>query len=536
VKAPYSRTLFELLREQAERAPDAPAALTVSSSVTYAQLLDGARRIAAGLRRRGVGHGDRVAALVCNRVEWLELAFAASAVGAVFVPVSTWSTRHELEFLLSDCAAKILVAHARYGERDFDADLAALAPEIADGRRTRRFPTLEGIFLMDRVEGDAFADYASLRAAGSWEDLAPGEAAGAGDDAFILYTSGSSALPKAVRLRQGGTIENGFNIGERMALGRDDRVFLSAPLFWSYGSANAMCATFTHGAALVLQERFEPGGAMDLIERFGCTAIYTLPGMTKAISAHPGYRADRLRSLRTGLTIGAPQEFLFAVTTLGAKELCNIYGATETYGNCCVTDSRWPLERRAQCQGEPLPGNVLRIVEAEGGGAVARGEPGLVEVRGYVTPGYDGASSAQNRMAFTADGFYRTGDVGRLDAEGAFVFIGRNAEMIKRAGINVSPAEVENALLQHPGVAQVAVVGAPDDDRGEIIVAFVVAGAQLPGAEDLVAHCRSLLSKYKAPDLINFRSDLPLTTTGKLQRRALKTLAADLAAGGRSNG
>jgi acyl-coenzyme A synthetase/AMP-(fatty) acid ligase len=108
--------------------------------------------------------------------------------------------------------------------------------------------------------------------------------------------------------------------------------------------------------------------------------------------------------------------------------------------------------------------------------------------------------------------------------------------MIKRAGINVSPAEVENALLQHPGVAQVAVVGAPDEDRGEIIVAFVVAGAQQPSPEELDAHCRSLLSKYKAPDLINFRADLPLTTTGKLHRRALKTMAADLATGGHADG
>ena len=169
-----------------------------------------------------------------------------------------------------------------------------------------------------------------------------------------------------------------------------------------------------------------------------------------------------------------PRPVLYAVKALGAERLCNIYGSTETYGNCCVTSAAWPIEKRAQCQGEPLPGNELRFVDPETGAPVAPGQPGLIEVRGYVSPGYCGASADQNAKAFTPDGFYRTGDVGRLDESGALVFVARNTEMIKRAGINVSPAEVENILLAHPLVAQAAVVGAADVDRGEAIVAFVV--------------------------------------------------------------
>ena len=362
----------------------------------------------------------------------------------------------------------------------------------------------------------------------SGEDLPPGSAASATDDALILYTSGSSANRKAVRLKHYGVVENGFNIGERMALGPTDRVLLSAPLFCSYGSANALAAAITHGGTLVLQERFEAAGAIDLIEKFGCTAIYTLPGMTKAIVTRPEFAPSRVRTLRTGLTIGTPQEFLFAVNSLGAAQLCNIYGATETYGNCCVTSCHWPVEKRANCQGAPLPGNEMRFIDVDSGEPVGPGEIGLTEVRGYVRAGYSGASSDQNAIAFTADGFYRTGDVGRLDEDGAFVFIGRNTEMIKRAGINVSPAEVENILLSHPGVSQAAVVGAADPERGELVVAFVVpANASVTTAE-LIAHCRSVASKYKVPDRILMRSSLPLTATGKLQRSQLKQTALEL--------
>ncbi len=209
--------------------------------------------------------------------------------------------------------------------------------------------------------------------------------------------------------------------------------------------------------------------------------------------------------------------------------MCNIYGATETYGNCCVTWHHWPLARRAACQGPPLPGNELRFTDTETGEALAPGTPGLVEIRGYVMPGYAGASAGLSADAFTEDGFYRTGDVGYLNGDGDFVFLGRNTELIKKAGINVSPAEIEELLLQHPSVAQAGVTGVPDANRGEIVVAFVIAspGASI-SADMLLAHCGALASKYKIPDRIHICDALPLTPTGKLKRRDLKNMAMDL--------
>ena len=178
-------------------------------------------------------------------------------------------------------------------------------------------------------------------------------------------------------------------------------------------------------------------------------------------------------------------------------------------------------------QGPPLPGNVLRIVDAETGAPLTAGETGLVEVTGHVTPGYAGASAEHNATAFTGDGYFRTGDLGFLDDAGDFHFAGRDSDVIKRAGINVSPAEVESLLLQHPDVAQAAVVGAPAGERGEAIVAFVVPrlGVALD-PEALRAHCRALASSYKVPDWFEFCAALPVTETGKLFRRALKERAA----------
>ena len=529
--APFSRTLIELVREQAQRAPLACALVCPQGNFSYTELAERASRVASAMRASGLKRGDRVGVWLSNRVEWLDVCLGAGALGAITVPLSTWSTRSELAVLLQDANLALLVASAGFGGRDFEADLLAL--HAAPG-----LPAPGKIWLLDRAEraervaAATFTPYEALVAsATALGDLPPGEGPCAGDDALVLYTSGSTSAPKAVPLRQFALIENAFNIGERQGLTSLDRVLLASPLFWAFGGANALPATFSHGATLVLMEKFDAGLALSVIERERCTSFYTLPAMNAALAAHPAYALERLASLRTGVTIGSSEEFMLAVTTLGAPELCNIYGATETCGNCCVTWHHWPVARRSTCQGPPLPGQQLRFVDDTTGELVAPGTPGMVEVRGYTTLGYAGVSADQNVKAFSADGYYRTGDMGLLNAAGDFVFVGRVSDMIKRAGINVSPAEVEAVLLRHPAVHEAAVVGVPDALRGERIFAFVVSKeGHLFDAAALMRHCSAEASKYKLPDHIESCEQLPLTVTGKLQRRELKQLAVDRAA------
>jgi fatty-acyl-CoA synthase len=521
MKAPLSRTAFQLICEQAEVAPSCAAAISADRQVTYAQLAEAADRLAAGMRAHGIRRGDRVGLLSNNRIEWLEVFFAASALGAIVVPFSTWSTAGELEYQINDSRIRWLFLIERFGEQTFAGNVSRL---LTDGK----VPFLERCIAIDGAANDDWLTLAELRHTGSVATPAPGEAATAADTLVILYTSGSSSRPKAVPLEHFAAIENGFNIGERQGLERGDRVLISIPLFWSYGAINALPATVSHGATLVLQGHFEAGGALDLIEQHRCTAIYTLPAMTNALVAHPEFRPERTSSLRTGVTIGAPQDVDKAANRLGVRDICNVYGGTENYGNCCVTPHHWPLEKRATCQGPPLPGVTVRIRNTENGTLLPTGQVGEIEVRGYLTRGYDGASANFNSEVFTQDGYFRTGDLGTLDEDGAIHFAGRRSEMIKRSGINVSPAEVEDALQNHPAVALAGVTGIEDADRGEIIVAYVVAKPDHTiDRDDVLAHCRVRLSRYKIPDRLIVAESLPLTVTGKLMRRQLRDLARD---------
>jgi fatty-acyl-CoA synthase len=514
------RTFFSLLRAQAERFGDRPAVVAGDRATTYRQLFDAASRVAGGLKARGIGRGSRVGILIENRREWLEAAFGTTALGAVAAPLSTWSREGELDYLVGDALLDALVAVGSFGGQDFAAALARLQP---------RHPRLRTIVIVGAARQPGWLAYDAFVAGA---EPVIDDDADPRDDAFILYTSGSSARPKAVRLRHGTIIDNGFAIGERMALTEADRVLLAPPLFWAYGAVNALPATLTHGAALVLQPRVEPGFWLDLIERERCTAVYTLPSMTGAAIRHPEFRRERTKTLRTGLMIGSAEEVRIAATELGVADICNIYGATETYGNCVVTPAAWPLDRRMQSQGSPLPGMTIRIVDPETGRVLPPGAAGAVEVAGHVTPGYCGASAEHNAAAFTADGYFRTGDIALLDEEGDFHFVARGSDIIKRAGINVSPAEIETLLLRHPAVAQAAVVGAPAGERGEAIIAFVVpAPGGAIGGDALRAHCRALASSYKVPDHIEICAALPATETGKIFRRGLKEQAAALLAG-----
>jgi fatty-acyl-CoA synthase len=454
--------------------------------MTYAELHDRCARASARLARLGVGRGSRVALICSNRPEFLEWTIGALALGAVVAPLNTWAREWDLDYMLRHSRAEVLVTLPSFRDVEYLKTLDRLGRD--------RFPLLREVVVIGEDEPAAAAFTV---------------AADPADVALVLYTSGSSARPKAVALKHGDAIENGFNIGERMGLTAEDRVWLSAPLFWAYGAVNALLTTLTHGATLVLQETFEPGEALALFEDHACTAAYLLPVLTRGLASHPARDRSRLSTLRTGLTIGGPEDVRLAVCELGIAEICNIYGSTETYGNCCVTPHDLPVEERERTQGPPLPGVTLRIVDDE------------ILVKGYVSPGYVGGDGAIEPIV-DGDAFFHTGDSGYLDEHGRLRFVARLDEMIKRGGANVSPIEVEDFLSTHPGVQAAAVVGAPHDTLGEVPVAFVVASETT--ADKLSAFCRERLAGFKVPASFHLVEELPTTATGKLDRRALAEL------------
>jgi fatty-acyl-CoA synthase len=529
---PRSRTLGDLLDETARTRPDAEAVIFRDRRLTYGALRAASDELARALLAAGVRRRDRVAVLLPNRPEWLVAAFAAAKVGAITVGVSTFSAPRELAWTIEHCRPAAIITMEAFRGRSYLEPLYATCPELATSTpgalRSARLPELRAVISIDERAHDGICRLRDfVRRAGDVREnnLSKAQAAVTpADPCVILYTSGSTATPKGVVLAHGGIIANGFDIGDRMRLTADDRVWLAVPLFWSFGSANALPALVTHGGSLVLQESFEPGEALALLDDERCSVYYGMANMARAMLEHPDRRRRALATMRTGLTIGLPEDIEMTMEAVAARELCNVYGSTETYGNCAVTDARDDLALRLSTQGRPLPGMTIRVVDPESGALRSPGEVGEFRVKGHVTPGYYN-DAEQTRAAFDAEGYFVTGDLGLIGDDGRVRFRGRLKEMIKTAGMNVAPLEVEAVLLGHAAVKQAYVVGVADRARGEQVVAAIeLRDGAAATAEALTAFCRERLAGYKVPARFVFRKgdEFPRTPTGKIQKPRLR--------------
>jgi len=532
LRRPRSRTLGGLVDEIAAACPDADAVVFRGARLTFAALRDRADALARAFLALGVRKGDRVAILLPNRPEWLIAALAAAKAGAVTAALSTFSAPREIAWALEHARPTVIVTMEAFRGHGYLSAIHDVCPELGrvepGALRSERLPELRAVVTIDeRRHAGVYAWTDLLQEAGELRApaLAAAQAAvGPSDVCYILYTSGSTATPKGVMLAHGGVIDNGFDIGERQHLTGADRVWLAVPLFWSFGSANALPAILTHGGSLVLQESFEAGEALALLEGERCSVYYGMANMARAILEHPDRRRRDLAAMRTGLTIGLPEDIAMTMDAVNARQLCNVYGATETYGNCAVTDAHDPLALRLTTQGLPLPGMEIRVVESATGRPLPPGEVGELRVRGWVTPGYY-HDPEQTRAAFDAEGFFMTGDLGSLDRDGRVSFRGRLKEMIKTGGINVAPLEVEGVLLAHPAVKQAYVVGLPDRGKGEVAAAAVeLHEGATATAEALTTFCRERLASYKVPARIIFKKadEFPRTATGKVQKPRLR--------------
>jgi fatty-acyl-CoA synthase len=512
--------------------PTAEAVVFRDERLDYAGLKERIDAFARALLAVGVRHGDRVALLVTNRTEWIVAAFAAAKIGAIVTAISTFSTPRELAWALEHSGSSVLVMLAAFRGQRFLEALCELCPELhrspPGALESKRLPSLRTVVAFGGHVPFGVcspAEFVARGASVAAAELAAAQSAVTPKDiCYILYTSGSTAAPKGVTLAHGPLIANGFDIGERMHLHASDRLWLAVPLFWSFGSANAVPAIMTHGGCMVLQESFEAGEALALIERERCSVYYGMGNMARAMREHEKHPGRRLGAMRTGLTIGPPEDIVMTIETLGATELCNVYGSTETYGNCAVTDANDPLARRLHGQGLPLPGMTIRAVDLVTRRPLPRGEIGEFAVGGYITPGYYQAA-ALDAEAFDENGYFLTGDLGSIEADGRICFRGRLKEMIKTGGVNVAPLEVEQILLQHPDIVQAYVVGVADPSKGEIVAAVVElrAGAAADAAP-IIAFCRERLASYKIPARFAFRTatQLPRTPTGKIHKPSLR--------------
>ena len=529
---PRSRTLPALLDEMAAREPGRELIVAGAERLSYGETRARVRALAKGLLAVGVRRGDKVALLMPNRAAWILADFAVTLLGATLVAISTWSRSRELAYMLGHSDASTLITVDRFAGQDYLRMLSDLG-----GPGSSALPSLRRVVVAGSAPPtgtlesfDALLD--SGGRVGDAELDAAQRAVGADDVAYILYTSGTTSRPKGVQLSHGGLVENMWNIGERQHLTPADRMWMGISLFWSFGGANALLAVMTHGGSIVLQESFDAADALALIERERCTVYYGTPNIALALTEHPDRGRRDLSSLRTGAAIGPPPAMQM-VMDLGAREICNVYGLTECYGNCAVTDAHDSVATRLATVGTPLPGMEIRIVDRQTRRPLPPGEVGEILVRGHLTPGYykdDGSNTA----AFDAHGFLVTGDLGLIGDDGYLRFRGRIKEMVKSGGINVAPLEVEEVLLGHPAVEQAYVVGLPDPRREEIVAAVVVLREGHDTEPDaLRTFCKAALAAYKVPQEVCVlrRDELPVTDTGKVQKVRLAEMLAARRAG-----
>jgi len=529
------RTLPALLHRSLEAYASRTALITLDERFSYAELSDRVDALAAALVGLGVGKGSRIGLLLENTPDWIAFAFAATGLGAVLVPISTFSKQDDVAYQLRHADVGLLFLSDRFLKNDYLAMVLASAPEL-DGAEPGRLlsadlPALRTVV----VKGDAELPSGCL----GWEAF---EAAGTGvpreivrslqhavdpeDECYLLYTSGTTARPKGVVQVHDAVARNGWRIGQYQGLVADDVVWFYYPLFFSAGCINVMLGTLSHGASLILQPSFVPADAIELIERERATTWHLWPHTLKELTSHPDWgRRDHSRLHKgTGpydVMMGGPPE-----DGLGGV---NMYGMTETCTAFTCTHASEPLPARITTNGRPMPDNELIVVDPDSGERLPDGEEGEICVRGpAVLRRYYKVDPSET---FDEAGFFHTGDLGFVDENGALHFANRKKDMIKTGGINVSPADVESKLVQLDGVGAAYAFPLQSDEKGEVVgAALVVAAGSEPDIDSLLARCKELLSGYKRPHglLLLTEDQVPMTGSGKVQKVVMRDRLAAL--------
>lgn len=535
-RMPPALTFGGLLRANARDHGARPAILFEGATITWRELDAAADRYARALLAGGIGHGDMVSIHAANRPEWLYLAMGCARIGAILSPLNTFHLDAEITQQLAHSEAKLLFVVERIRRKTYGDMWQRLLPELEqpEAGAFAGFPHLRRVVQLMGAGHPGAQGLETWLAAGASvgdEALAAAEAKVAPEDVlYIMYTSGSTGIPKGVQLCHGDALMNDFLIGERQGLTEQDCTWIATPMFYGLATINAIPAIWTHGGSILLQEIFEPGEALEAIEKYRPTTYVSLANMTRALYQHPDLAKRDISSLKKGIAGFSTEDLRIVIEGLGITHCCAMYGLTETYGNCFITHWQDSFEVRTTSSGHLLEGWSYRVVDEEGNPA-APGALGLLEVKGRATPGYLRNPQA-NAEAFCEDGYFRTGDLVTIDADGRLHFHGRKKEILKVAGVNVSPAEVEKVLDEHPQVAECHVIGIPDEARGELIAAFVDPGGAQLTEEDVKDFVASRAARFKVPSYIFFmaKEELPRLASGKVPKYQLREVATRLLA------
>jgi acyl-CoA synthetase (AMP-forming)/AMP-acid ligase II len=511
----------ELVAERAAEHPDDTFVFDSTTALTYAEFRDRALRLAVGLHRDGVGAGDRVAVQLPNWTEFPLLAAAVSRIGAILVPIMPIYRDDEVGFVLQHSGAVAVVTCEEFRGFDHLAMVQRIgAPDVRRVYVARSAGTDEATALAAlEVEGDlaALAEEAG-------PDSSP-------DQGFlIVYTSGTTSRPKGCFHTFNTLRASAAAIRKSLDYRREDVQFGPSPVTHSTGLVTSVVLPLLVGAKSYIMEAFEPNEALARIEQYGCTAAVTAtPFLQMLMGAYDPERHDA-SSLRLWVCAGSPipgsvvesSRELFA----GCQTL-SLYGRSENFLTTMCTVQDDPA-RSATSDGSAVEGAEVRVVGGDGL-EVPRGEEGDIAYRGPSHMIEYFRDDVETAALFTPEGFSRSGDLGRMDADGFVRVTGRLKDIVIRGGMNISAREVEEHLLRHPAISSVAVVGMPDERLGEKVCAYVVLAdpAATMTLEDVTAYLREhQVATQKLPERLELSTELPMTATGKVQKHLLRAAIA----------
>ena len=500
-------SLATVLPSSAAQRDRKPALVAGERSITYGELDERARRVAGALQAAGVRKGDRVALVLGNTPEFVEMLHGAWRIGAVVAPLNVMLTPEEAGYVLADAAATVVVTDR------------ALLPTVLAVRD--RVASVERVLVTGSgpapLETTSYEEALARASDPSPTDL------GEEDLALLSYTAGTTARPKGAMLTHGNLLANLDQMASVPALAEaeSDVVLLALPLFHIYALNVVLGITLREGATAVLVERFDPAGTLELVERHRVTVLFGAPPMFAAWLHAAGQRDFDLSSVRLAVSGAAPLPgaVLDAFRERFGVTIWEGYGLTETAP--AVTTNALGERAKPDSIGLVLPGLEVRLVD-DHGEEVEDGDPGEIVVRGpNVFRGY--WNKPEESEAAFRDGWLRTGDVAYRDEDGYLFIVDRTKDLVIVSGFNVFPKEVEDAIARHPKVSEVVVIGVPDERTGEAVKALIVPeNGQTLTEEEVREHCRGTLARFKWPQTIELVDSLPKHVTGKVLRRALR--------------
>ncbi len=532
-------TLGDLVVRGAELAPDRDALVLTDGRRSYAELLREARRIAQGLVHLGVERGDRVGLLMPNCLAFLEVEFACALLGAIAVPINSRFRSVELGHVIPDAGMRVLFVSdlvedkVSYIDRLTETFPAIAehtgAADLADRLELADAPDLGHVIILGSSQRPGFVDQVTFDAAAGTVD--PDEVerrrlqVRLRDQAVIFYTSGTTALPKGCALTHEAMVRQGIATADRLGFQDAEVVFSPLPMFHT-GCTQVLLGVLHRLGSYLSMTHFDAEDGLAMIARERATLLFpAFSAITDALLDSPSFTPEAFRDVRVLFHIATSDQLELLQGRLPYTTVVTAFGMTEFAGSVTMADPDDPLERRV-VQGRPLPGIEVAILDLVSGEPLPPGEAGEIVARGPMQfSGYHG-DLERTAAAHAPGGWYRTGDLGYLDEDGALRFRGRLKDMLKIGGENVGSVEIESHLETHPAVALASVVGVPDERLGEVAAAFVQLRDGTSATEqDIIDHCRGSIASFKVPRYVRFVTEWPMSAT-KIRKVDLRTRIA----------